>query len=66
MKFICPVCDWPNLREKPDCSFEICPQCGTEFGYDDAGASHADLRAEWVAGGRKFWRSSNTTTGAPG
>ena len=37
-------------------SFEICPCCGTQFGYQDARRSHEFLRAEWVAKGMP-WHS---------
>lgn len=50
MKFVCPVCGWPNLPDPPQ-DYEICPSCGTEFGYDDFTRSHAELRAEWMANG---------------
>lgn len=38
-KHSCPVCEYQGLDEPPYDSegwgsFEICPQCGTEFGYD--------------------------------
>lgn len=26
----------------------ICPSCGTQFGYDDATLTHAELREEWI------------------
>ncbi len=59
--FTCPVCGFAGLSEPPydahGCaSFEICPSCGTEFGYDDATWSHADIRKAWVAAGCP-WRS---------
>ena len=52
----CPVCGFAKLAEpaydKVGCaSFEICPSCGTEFGYHDATKSHADLRKLWLAAG---------------
>lgn len=36
--YTCPVCDYDKLDEPPYDetgfgSFDICPQCGTEFGY---------------------------------
>ena len=37
IKFTCPVCDYPDLLEEPFHTYEICPQCNIEFGYDDAG-----------------------------
>jgi hypothetical protein len=63
-RFNCPVCGYGNLTEPPydlhGCgSFEICPCCGTEFGYDDVSRSHADLTAAWLALGAQWW--SKTT-----
>jgi rubrerythrin len=63
MSHTCPVCGYPNLRSEPwrgDLpSDEICPSCGTHFGYEDfAGgdptrrpAEYASLRAKWKAAG---------------
>ncbi len=57
---VCPVCGFPDLEEPAydnlGCaSFGICPSFGTEFGYDDVGATHAQLRRRWLAdGGRWF------------
>jgi hypothetical protein len=42
------------MRASPS-DFHICDCCGTEFGYDDAGRSHAVLRAEWLRGGLRWW-----------
>src|SRR5580704_7689776 len=53
---ICPVCGYP--LQWPAADFHICPSCGTEFGYDDAGRSHADLRAAWIQGGSQWWSTS--------
>jgi hypothetical protein len=53
---VCPVCGYNELP-KPAydhsgyASFEICPCCGTQFGYQDARRPHESLRAEWVAKG---------------
>jgi hypothetical protein len=63
-RFACPVCDFDGLSEPPydECgcaSFEICPSCGTEFGYDDAKRSHDDHRNAWIAAGKPWW--SRTT-----
>jgi len=59
--FICPVCGYPE-PESPAYDAvlgnwyqEICPSCGTQFGYDDAGRGHSELRARWIAGGAKWW-----------
>ncbi len=34
-KYICPICGYDGLEEKPDCSYEICPCCGYEFGSNE-------------------------------
>lgn len=49
----CPVCGYV-MRHLP-IDFHICPCCGTEFGYDDAGRTHADLRASWLRSGAQWW-----------
>src|SRR5436853_428601 len=56
--FICPVCGYDGLGEPPynadgDGSYEICPSCGFEFGFDDhsEGVSHDEFRATWLAAG---------------
>ncbi|MGH7136511.1 MAG: hypothetical protein ACREHD_12280 [Pirellulales bacterium] len=56
----CLVCGYPHLSEPPydesGCaSFEICPSCGTEFGYDDATKPIEALRQEWLDGGAPWW-----------
>lgn len=57
--FICPVCGYDKLYEAPyidGCaSFNICPCCGTEFGYDDFTISHSILREKWIADGMIWW-----------
>jgi hypothetical protein len=62
--YMCPVCGYPKLTEPPydhhGCaSFDICPSCGTEFGYDDDANSHEELRSAWIDGG-KLWFSKAT------
>ena len=57
-RFTCPVCYWPDLTTEPlDMSYNICPCCGTEFGYDDFTLTHAQLRERWIDGGCVFWSS---------
>ncbi len=65
MKYPCPVCGWPELELPPrgeggEASFEICPCCGFEFGYDDdsEGLTYGQARAQWIAGGMKWWSES--------
>jgi len=59
MKWMCPVCGYPDLDEPAyegtSPSFQICPSCGTEFGYDDATVTHEELRAIWIDNGCKWW-----------
>jgi hypothetical protein len=50
---ICPVCGY--LLKKRPINFHICPSCSTEFGYDDAGRTHAELRANWLREGAQWW-----------
>ena len=65
MKHICPVCGWPELHDPPrntegGASFEICPSCGFEFGFDDdaQGLTYEAARAEWIEGGMQWWSAS--------
>lgn len=45
--YICPVCAFPCSEPCED--YRICVCCGTEFGNDDAEASHAELRIAWLS-----------------
>jgi hypothetical protein len=70
----CPVCGYANLDEPAwvdgHPSEDICPSCGTQFGYDDARGHdaagrhvvHLELRANWVAGGCRWWSSQPPPT----
>ena len=67
MKYLCPVCGWPELHGAPrsvsgGASFELCPCCGFEFGVDDddRGVTYAQARATWIADGMKWWSASRT------
>ena len=55
--FVCPVCSFGDATSAPydaDAWYqEICPCCGTQFGYDDATRPHAVLRENWIAAGEK-------------
>ncbi len=62
MKYSCPVCGWSELNEPPrnnagNASFEICPCCGFEFGFDDddQGLTYEQARVRWIAGGMRWW-----------
>ena|ERR1700690_329282 len=50
---LCPVCGFP--LEVYD--FNICPSCGVEFGVDDIGHTHSELRKIWVEN-LALWSSS--------
>jgi len=44
--FSCPVCGYNDPALPPfgeEWRDEICPSCGSQFGYDDANTSHEDL-----------------------
>jgi len=65
MKHTCPVCGWPDLHEPPrnesgGASFEFCPSCGFEFGFDDddQGLTYEQARARWIDAGMKWWSPS--------
>jgi hypothetical protein len=58
----CPVCGYLGLDEPPrdevsGASYEICPSCGFQFGVtdDSNGISYEQRRADWIAGGMKWW-----------
>ncbi len=46
MRYRCPVCGF-NAMPSPPVDHNICSCCGTEFGYDDARRSYADIRSAW-------------------
>jgi len=57
------VCGFDGLDRKPYAgpdmqapSYEICPSCGYQFGFDDdQGTSFADWRAGWISNGMRWW-----------
>jgi predicted RNA-binding Zn-ribbon protein involved in translation (DUF1610 family) len=67
--YLCPVCGFDGLDEPPRdalglASFGICPSCGTEFGYDDATRSHAELRTQWKDKGMPWFSRSKAPPAA--
>jgi hypothetical protein len=57
----CPVCGYADLSHPAyngygSPSFEICPCCGVQFGYQDCSFPHAVLRGIWLAAGA-IWDS---------
>src|SRR5205085_9679100 len=61
MKYTCPVCGYNGL-DKPPADYEICPSCGTEFGYNDAAPSairkrlrQRELTRQWIRSGMNWF-----------
>lgn len=54
---LCPVCGY--TISFPPRDNNICPCCGIEFGYDDVGVSHVELRNRWIADGHHWWSPNN-------
>lgn len=61
-KCICPVCGYDKLAEVPYDqygypSYEICPCCGFEYGFDDSseGKTFEEYRNEWIKNGYPFY-----------
>ncbi len=54
MEYTCPVCGYEHL-EDPAMDDEICPSCGTHFGYHDYNRTHQQLRNAWHESGAKWW-----------
>ncbi len=61
-RYLCPVCGYPDLAEPPwdndSPSDDICPSCGTQFGYHDAIRGGAGKRQELHRRLREAWRSA--------
>jgi hypothetical protein len=53
----CPVCGFDSLS-RPLEPFDICPCCGTEFGYDDSALNHEELRMRWMRTGADWWSAA--------
>lgn len=61
-RYVCPVCGYEGLDEPPKSeddshSYEICPCCGFEFGFDDEseGHSYQSYRRNWVVEGARWF-----------
>ncbi|MEI7998079.1 MAG: hypothetical protein WCH62_01055 [Candidatus Omnitrophota bacterium] len=63
-KYICPVCGFDELKETPygkdrDPSFEVCPCCSFEFGFD--GENNLEIfdefRKHWIEDGAPWFVS---------
>jgi len=53
MKYLCPVCGYE--MDDPPRDYNICPSCGIEFGYHDAGRTYEELRRIWLDSGARWW-----------
>ena len=57
-KYFCPVCGFNGLKEPPygkqgEPSYEVCPCCGYEFGFDQS--DYAEFRKLWIDSGAKWF-----------
>ena len=59
-KYSCPVCSFDKLKEAPfglnnEPSYEICPSCGFEFGFDGGNDPEVfeEFRQRWIKNGGK-------------
>lgn len=50
--YLCPVCGFRLPFAAED--FNICPSCGTEFGYSDSGRTYDNLRKNWLDHGAQW------------
>lgn len=76
MSYMCPVCGYPYLSEPAynvtiskdaplydgEPSYEICPCCLFEFGYDDMdqGYTFEQWRQKWIDGGMVWGNGKHT------
>ena len=50
----CPVCGYDKFSALVGLG-DICPSCGTEFGFSDDEVSYDHLRHHWLMEGGKWW-----------
>ena len=77
VRYVCPVCGYDGLEEPPwkgnSPSDDICPSCGTQFGYHDAAGRtesgrkviYERLRQVWIEKGMP-WHSASVESSPPG
>lgn len=55
MNHHCPVCGFDAMPDAAEAG-NICPCCGTEFGYDDdLGVTYEELRVRWEQSGMPWF-----------
>ena len=54
---MCPVCGYGFLPDDA-MDHDICPSCGTEFGYDDVTLSHEAISIRCLSGGGEWFYKS--------
>ena len=58
--YLCPICGYKGLKEDPGPvpekwgTFEICPCCGWEFGYDNP-IRIVEYRKDWLSNGAEWF-----------
>ncbi len=57
MGYQCPVCGFLEMPYPPE-DYNICPCCGTEFGYHDFSRTHSSLRRIWIDAGCRWFSSA--------
>lgn len=53
MIYPCPVCGYS--MDDPALNYNVCPCCGTEFGYHTVGRTYDEIRREWLRAGAQWW-----------
>ncbi len=61
-KYLCPVCGFHGLKEPPyghgnEPSYEVCPCCGFEFGFDGGNTEEyfSKFRQRWIEEGTQWF-----------
>jgi len=67
--YVCPACGYDGLDEQPwtnaSASYEICPSCGIQFGYDDFAGGDPEARMDVYKEWRERWRGGGMHWWAP-
>ena len=66
-RYFCPVCGFRGLKEVPydehgAPSYEICPCCGFEFGFEETG-EQARFREDWIRKGAPWFMPEQKPAG---